>query len=191
MIKTKSILAILLCLTATFSIANNNKYTGAFVSVSPYAFPTITHNIDDNTNSFSRDGRPDSIPYTFKAGYKFKHVRIFGAHTTNISTDIISGVDFSFIVLDYVSDGGFIIGLGTGTGAYRSKNSVFPINNSGNTATHFNIGYGELTKGFQWSVMYSISNFTFTHQIFPREIIAPLNVNIRFVGVALEFGYGF
>ena len=190
MIKTKTILAFVLCLATSYSYANNN-HTGPFVSISPYVFPTLSRNISGNNTSNSQNGRLDSVPVTFKAGYKFKNFRLFGSHIENVSSGVVSDVDFSIFGVDYVSDGGFIVGLGAGVGAYREKPSAISISNSGNTVTHFNIGFAELNKGLQWSIMYSGSSFAFTHQFVSSGITTPINATIGFSGITFEIGYGF
>ena len=100
-----------------------------------------------------------------KGGYKFKNGRIhYTNHSVSLNDDGFKTVTAGILGFDYIANGGFMIGIGTGNAtspdaveADLTSDTCYPDEFRKNyptstSATSFNIGWLQNKKGFQYGL---------------------------------------
>ena len=123
---------------------------------------TQNNNLADDSKSggFASIGVLSGV--AIKGGYKFKNGRIhYTNHAAPLNDDDFKTVTAGILGFDYIANGGFMIGIGTGNATSPDAqeadftncniSSSFNKNYSSSTsATSFNIGWLKNKKGFQY-----------------------------------------
>ena len=125
---------------------------------------TQNNNLADDSKSggFASIGVLSGV--AIKGGYKFKNGRIhYTNHAAPLNDDDFKTVTAGILGFDYIANGGFMIGIGTGNATSPDAqeadftncniSSSFNKNYSSSTsATSFNIGWLKNKKGFQYGL---------------------------------------
>ncbi len=176
--------SLMLLISPFGAYAGNDNYSGFTVAIAPLLLGNVNRTIEGNGDSERQIASTESTPFSIKAGYKFKYWRLYASHSTNISSGVVTDVNYTLINADYVSNGGFVVGLGVGTGNYSASDST---GSQSGTATSFQIGYGvfEQQNAFQWAVL--LVGRTLSSDV--DNINAKLEFGLT--GLDFELGYGF
>ena len=174
--------SLILLISPFGAYAGNDNYSGFTIAIAPLLLGSVDRTIEVNGISESEGASTGSTPFSIKAGYKFKYWRLYASHSTNISSGVVTDVNYTLINADYVSNGGFVVGFGVGTGNYSDTGS-----NLSGTASSFQIGYGvfEQQDAFQWAILFVTRTLS--------SNVDNTNANLEFSSIGLDFelGYGF
>ena len=142
---------------------------------------TQNNNLADDSKSggFASIGVLSGV--AIKGGYKFKNGRIhYTNHAAPLNDDDFKTVTAGILGFDYIANGGFMIGIGTGNATSPDAqeadftncniSSSFNKNYSSSTsATSFNIGWLKNKKGFQYGLyLFAV---TFADPLIKRFIL--------------------
>ena len=168
---------------------------------------TQNNNLADDSKSsggFASIGVLSGV--AIKGGYKFKNARIhYTNHAAPLNDDDFKTVTAGILGFDYIANGGFMIGIGTGNATSPDAqaadftncniSSSFNKNYSSSTsATSFNIGWLQNKKGFQYGLyLFAV---TFADPLLSKDSFCNDNgFSVKtlqgFGGLKAEFGFVF
>ena len=167
---------------------------------------TQNNNLADDSKSggFASVGVLSGV--AIKGGYKLKNARIhYTNHAAPLNDDDFKTVTAGILGFDYIANGGFMIGIGTGNATSPDAqaadftncniSSSFNKNYSSSTsATSFNIGWLQNKKGFQYG--FYLFAVTFADPLLSKDSFCNDNgFSVKtlqgFGGLKAEFGFVF
>ena len=167
---------------------------------------TQNNNLADDSKSggFASIGVLSGV--AIKGGYKFKNGRIhYTNHAAPLNDDDFKTVTAGILGFDYIANGGFMIGIGTGNATSPDAqeadftncniSSSFNKNYSSSTsATSFNIGWLKNKKGFQYGLYLFAVTFAdplLSKDSFCNDYGYSVKTLQGFGGLKAEFGFVF
>ena len=167
---------------------------------------TQNNNLADDSKSggFASIGVLSGV--AIKGGYKFKNGRIhYTNHAAPLNDDDFKTITAGILGFDYIANGGFMIGIGTGNATSPDAqeadftncniSSSFNKNYSSSTsATSFNIGWLKNKKGFQYG--FYLFAVTFADPLLSENSFCDssgysVKTLLGFGGLKAEFGFVF
>ncbi len=142
-----------------------------------------------------------------KGGYKFKNGRIhYTNHSVSLNDDGFKTVTAGILGFEYIANGGFMIGIGTGNATSPDAREVDLTSNtcvpesfrknyrSSTSASSFNIGWLKNKKGFQYGLYLFAVTFAdplLSKDSFCNDYGYSVKTLQGFGGLKAEFGFVF
>ena len=168
---------------------------------------TQNNNLADDSKSggFASIGVLSGV--AIKGGYKFKNGRIhYTNHAAPLNDDDFKTITAGILGFDYIANGGFMIGIGTGNATSPDAREVDLTSNtcvpesfrknyrSSTSASSFNIGWLQNKKGFQYG--FYLFAVTFADPLLSENSFCDssgysVKTLLGFGGLKAEFGFVF